>query len=271
MFTDNKFKLILNVILLFVIFLSLCYYFIYSYPNSSRVVECLVNGKINKKRQKRQKRQKNNLKKPKINFGGFRKSKAAKLKALKRKRKEKKNKKFQKNIRSRLISGIYGNDTQSSANITNCAVAYSDSLQLGKSKSIFNIFGKDKIIKCVKKTPTFVSAKKDKLPSGITLTSLSDVNDHIHSEDMVRLCGNDYKISSNESVTNGPEKIKYGDNINFEPLNSKDTSFNVTVNPNVYGLPNLKSLKSSDFSRIYQQRYSFCGDSDNIANISAKN
>jgi hypothetical protein len=45
-------------------------------------------------------------------------------------------------------------------------------------------------------------------------------------------------------------------------LNSSD-KLAVTINPNVYGISNVKNLESSDFSNEYVKKYSYCGNSGN--------
>lgn len=177
-----------------------------------------------------------------------------------KRRKQRRNKNFQQAIQRNIndVSTGFGN-------IRNCAVPYNDSLQLGENSDLFKIFGNDKIIQCNGQTPKIVNAKKNKFPAGISLIASSSdaTTSHINYGDEVGLCGNSniYKVT-NKVDADSTEKVKYGDNIKMTPVSgSESTSFNVTVNPNVYGISNVKELTSDDFSTLYVTSYSHCADS----------
>lgn len=183
-----------------------------------------------------------------------------------RRRRRRKNWKKKQNRVKDLINSMstgYGN-------IANCAVPYSDSLQLSENPGLFNIFGNDKIIQCRKRTPKMVPAKKSKFPAGINLlpsgssAATTSLNSHMRYGDEVALCGDSktYKLT-NTSDASSSEKIKYGDNLQIIPVSDTSIpSFNATVNPNVYALSNLYKIETSDeISNIYVDNYAYCGDS----------
>ena len=174
----------------------------------------------------------------------------------------KRNNDIQEGIRSKLNQGTRG------TNIGNCAVPYTDKLQLGKNSSLFNIFGNNDILKCNSSSqlPEFIPAKTEELhPNGMSLINVGQGDDYITFGDKVRICDSEYKITGKQDNT----KVKYGDNVDFESLKSNRPSFSATVNPNVYGLSNVKNLSASDFSKIYKTSYSFCGNSSNTSEVAA--
>ena len=154
-------------------------------------------------------------------------------------------------------------------NISSCAVPYSDSVQFSETTGLFNIFGNDKILQCKKQVPKMVPAKKSKYPSGINLlpsgssATTTSPSSHMKYGDEVALCSSSkiYKLT-NASDASSSDKIKYGDNLQMVPVSEPTSStFNVTVNPNVYGLSNLYKMSSSDFSNAYVNNYAYCGNS----------
>lgn len=174
-------------------------------------------------------------------------------------------KKRQNKIKERInsVSSGYGN-------ISNCAISYGDSLQLSEQTGLFNIFGNDKIIQCKGETPKLMRAKRrSQFPPGINLipsdssSSTTNSTSHIRYGDKVGLCGtsNIYKLINTNDV-DSTEKVKYSDYIQMTPISDPSgTLFNVTVNPNVYELPNVRNLTSTDFTNIYVNNYAYCGDS----------
>lgn len=191
-------------------------------------------------------------------------------KIRKQRRKERKNKNAQQAIQTKMngVSTGFGN-------IRNCAIPYSDSLQLGENTNLFGIFGNDKIVQCSKQTPKIIPAKKSKFPSGInfipTGSSGATTTSHIKYGDQVGLCSNSniYKIT-NKTDVNSSEKVKYGDNIQMIPVSgSNNTTLNVTVNPNVYGLSNVSNMNSNDFSNVYVNSYSHCNNSTSSGTLLA--
>jgi len=164
------------------------------------------------------------------------------------------NKSIQESIRSNLNQGT------SDTNIRNCAVPYTDKLQLSNNSTLFGIFGDDKILKCNPTTelPEFIPAKTEELHSnGMSLINIGQGDDYIRFGNNVSVCGSEYKISGKAENT----KVKYGDNIQLTSLETDGSSFDVTVNPNVYGLLNVKDMQASGFSDIYETGYSLCGNS----------
>ena len=172
------------------------------------------------------------------------------------------NKNLQESIQSKLTQAT------SDTNIRNCAVPYTDKLQLGKNSTLFSIFGDDNILKCNPSTelPEFIPAKTEELhPNGMSLINTGQGDDYIRYGNNVSVCESKYKISGKEDNT----QVKFGDIIKLNPLETNKPSFDVTVNPNVYGLPNVKNMLASDFSTIYKAGYSLCGNSSDASELIA--
>ena len=169
-----------------------------------------------------------------------------------------------------VLNKIINNPLNFSGNISNCAVPYNDDtlLQLSESGGLFKIFGNDRIVQCEKNTPKIVQAKTSKNPSGIKLSpsnsSSATTNTHMRYGDEVSLCSNSniYKLTNTKDASSS-NKIKYGDNLRMIPISEPSSSpFNVTVNPNVYGL---SGLYGNDNSKLLKEKYvddyAYCGNS----------
>ena len=279
MFINKHLKMLLILLLIFVS-LSFTYFVQYKLPVS--VIEGFINFKKRSKRvfksmkkpkrmlKKKLKKNRRNKKLTKSKQKLAKKKEANKASQLERALavKEEKNKNVQEKIRSNLRNGIISGGT----NISNCAVPYNTDLQLGKNTGLFNIFGNNAILKCNQDGgPKFVPAKKKEInQDGIYLINKNKDNTsgQMKYGDNVLLCNKNYKIGGKDSKT----KVKYGDNITMTPIDNPTSDIlYATMNPNVYGLSNVKKLNSSDYTDAYVTKYEYCGHSGNGDGFSAIN
>ena len=84
--------------------------------------------------------------------------------------------------------------------------------------------------------------------------------------DTIRMCDKSYNMKKNGE--NSDDKITYGDMIDFIPNGWSGGSFSATVNPNIYGIANVKDMTSTEFSDFYD-KYSYCANSTNDPEVTA--
>jgi len=178
---------------------------------------------------------------------------------------EKKFGKTQKAIKDAIIS------SKKRGMLKNCAIPYSESLQLQFNDGLLNIFNTDNIYQCVGGEPKPIQAKTaGELPDGIILINENrkrkGKNDHMSYNDTIKMCNKRYTMKKNGQDSD--HKITYGDKIEFIPNGWNGGSFSATVNPNIYGLDNVKDMKSDDFSAYFSE-YTYCRNSSIDPEITA--
>lgn len=274
----------LNILLLVVIFVSLtCYYFVQC-KSSMSIIEGKSPRKIKRRIRREKRRARRRLRRERRRARRRARRAAQRIAEAKKKAIEEaikaeeakraaeeeavqrvleKNKIVQEKIHGQLKAGVSG------TNISNCAVPYNTIFQLGKNKGLFNIFGNDEILRCSSDgNPEFVPAKQTEINNdGIAITNQNEDNTSglIMYGDTISLCGKNYMIGGKDST----EKVQYGDNISITS-NETGGKINATVNPNVYSLPNVKGLKSGDYTKYYVTEYEYCGNSGNGGGMSAQ-
>lgn len=161
-------------------------------------------------------------------------------------------------------------------NQKSCSIDYGKSFQLSKSPEMLNIFNEDEIWQCDSKTnlPKLMKAKiagvnsGGGLPVGIEMNPIKKgKKEQINYGDVIKMCNKKYKIK-NPSDKESNEKITYGDRIEFQANGWDGGSFSATVNPNIYGINNVKNMTADDFS-AYFSKYTYCGNSKNTSGITA--
>jgi len=264
MFSNKHFKKILNILLLLLIFLSLACYYFAECKSPVAVVEG-AGGKRNAIKKAKRKSKKARKKARRKSRKARKKARNARIADAKRKLEEK-HKTVQENIHAALVEGV----PPTGEGISNCAVAYGDNLQLGKSAGLFSIFGNNDILKCNKDgIPEFVPAKQEEINfDGIDLSIQNDASGQVMYGDTVSLCDKNYTISGKDSNT----KVKYSDNITMTqtPVNENSSVIHATVNPNVYSLQNVMNLNSADYTSEYVKKYQYCGNSGGNNDVLAK-